>query len=75
MYRADSLVLGAVERAMMRASAAEGMRLRRGLASLAIVAGVAPLVGVMASCFRIVNSFPGFGSDKQTMFYFVIERL
>jgi biopolymer transport protein ExbB/TolQ len=41
-------------------------RMTRGLCGLATVAATAPFVGMIGTCWGVVNSFPGCGGNKST---------
>jgi biopolymer transport protein ExbB/TolQ len=62
-----ALVIDAIQRACGRAAADEHIRLRRGLASLATIATVAPFFGFLATIIGIVHSYQGFDGDKSTI--------
>jgi len=47
----------------------------RGVTSLATIASIAPFVGLFGTVLGIVNSFPGFGTEKFTAMAITIGRL
>lgn len=65
----------AVFRASTRAARLAEEELRQGLGVLASIAVAAPLIGVLGNLAGIINSFPGFGTDIETIRSVVNGRL
>src|SRR5580658_4400020 len=59
--------LDITQRASMRAAALIHGQMKRGLASLATIASTAPWLGIFATLFGIINSFPGFFGQRETI--------
>ena len=68
-------VLGAVQRAQERAWVRFRQDLRGRIYNLATLTCVAPFIGFLYTCYGIVDSFPGFGTDKATALGVVTGRL
>ena len=64
---AHASVLGCVDRATRRASDVASLELGRGLRALAIIAYLAPWVGILGTCILIVESFRGCCGEKSAM--------
>ena len=58
--------LMAIERALLRASAAEISVLERGMSWLASTATVTPFIGLLGTVVGIINAFQGLGFERTT---------
>jgi biopolymer transport protein ExbB/TolQ len=63
------------ERAMHRTSKTVVSDLNRGLGTLATIASSAPFIGLLGTCFGIMNAFRGIGMEKWTAIAMVMSFL
>jgi biopolymer transport protein ExbB/TolQ len=71
----EKMVMHSVELACGRASAVFLARMRRGVWSLALVAGIAPMVGIFGTLIGIVNSFRGVNGNGEDYLWFTMDWL
>ena len=71
----DVEVLDAVLRSTRRRAGIVQAEMSRGLAGLATVASTASLLGLMLTCYEILNAFRGGGGEKSTMMAVVCQYL
>lgn len=67
--------IGAARRAAAHAAARSHEEMRRGVASLAGIAAVAPLIGLFGTVLGIVGSLRSYGSSSSTILADITERL
>lgn len=76
---ADAEVLDAVLRSTRRRAAIIHAEMSRGLAGLATVASTASFLGVMLTCYEIVNAFRVGGGEKSSvmaaLFWYLSEAM
>lgn len=70
-----TIALDAAKRASARATCVIHGEMKRGLSSVASIAGTAPFVGVLGWVLGVNNSFPGFVGEQSAHFALVNERL
>lgn len=70
-----SLVVDSVRRASRCSARIEHVRLNRGLGTLGAISQTAPFVGLIGTCFGIMNSFRGTVDTRLTGIYYVSEFL
>src|SRR5262249_47187748 len=71
----DQRVMDAVMRAVGHSAAGVHREMKRGVDSLAMIATVAPLLGVLATVEGINGSFVGCGGEKWTCLAAIVDRL
>ena len=76
---ADAEVLDAVLRSTRRRAEIVHAEMRRGLAGLATVASTASFLGLLLTCYEMINSFRGSGGEKSAMmaglFWYLSEAI
>ena len=74
-HLADAEVLAAVLRSTRRRAEIVHAEMRRGMSGLATVASTASFLGLLLTCYEIINSFRGVNGEKTTAMANLIMNL